>query len=377
MRATSFLVSLTFLLLLSLDAFAQSQTTGCIEGNVRDQMGAVIVRAEVTATSLITREERKTKTNRNGDFVLLLLPPGSYRVTISANGFQEFLIANVIVSITETTRINAELLPGSGPEASLTITTTALTEADGPTLGRIVDSRAVSELPLATRNYTQILALSPGTDAGLADNTGVGRNSQNISVNGARRTQNNFQINGVDANTIGTNSALFIAIPAPETIQEFKVQTSLYDSMFGHAGGGNVQAVTKGGGTDFHGLVYAYARLESLSANNPFLKAAAVERPELERTVFGATLSGPLTRNNAFFFLAYQGTNERNGASVNSVSPSVLIARGLTDDRSEQTLRSTFNRTSIHPVSLALLNARLPDGSCLIATPQANGRYSG
>jgi hypothetical protein len=377
MRATSFLVSLTFLLVLSLDAFAQSQTTGCIEGNVRDQMGAVIVRAEVTATSLITREERKTKTNRNGDFVLLLLPPGSYRVTISANGFQEFLIANVIVSITETTRINAELLPGSGPEASLTITTTALTEADGPTLGRIVDSRAVSELPLATRNYTQILALSPGTDAGLADNTGVGRNSQNISVNGARRTQNNFQINGVDANTIGTNSALFIAIPAPETIQEFKVQTSLYDSMFGRAGGGNVQAVTKGGGTDFHGLVYVYSRLESLSANNPFLKAAAVERPELERNVFGATLSGPLTRNNAFFFLAYQGTDERNGASVNSVSPSVLIARGLTDDRSEQTLRSTFNRTSIHPVSLALLNARLTDGSFLIPTPQANGRYSG
>jgi hypothetical protein len=107
------------------------------------------------------------------------------------------------------------------------------------------------------------------------------------------------------------------------------------------------------------------------------LKAAAVERPELERNVFGATLSGPLTRNNAFFFLAYQGTDERNGASVNSVSPSVLIARGLTDDRSEQTLRSTFNRTSIHPVSLALLNARLPDGSFLIPTPQANGRYSG
>src|SRR6185503_3990934 len=115
MRASPFLVSLTFLLLLSLDAFAQSQTTGCIEGNVRDQMGAVIVRAEVTATSLITREERKTKTNHNGDFVLPLLPPGSYRVSISANGFQEFLIANVIVSITETTRINAELLPGSGP----------------------------------------------------------------------------------------------------------------------------------------------------------------------------------------------------------------------------------------------------------------------
>ena len=375
MSASTFLPSLTLLLLLSLsvETFAQSQTTGGIEGKVRDQMGAVVVQAEVTATSHVTNEERKTKTNHNGDFVLFLLPPGSYRLTITANGFQQLVVTNVVVGITETTRINAELLVGSGPEASLTITTTT----DGPTLGRIVDSRAVSELPLATRNYTQILALSPGTDASLADNTGVGRNSQNISVNGARRTQNNFQINGVDANTIGTNSALFIALPAPETIQEFKVQTSLYDSMFGRAGGGNVQAVTKSGGTDFRGTLYTYFRLESLSANNPFLKAAGVERPPLERDVFGATLSGPVTRNNAFFFFAYQGTRERNGASVNSVSPSVLIARGLSDDRSEQTLRSTFNRPSIHPVSLALLNARLPTGEFLIPTPQANGRYSG
>lgn len=376
MRASTFLPSLTFLLLLSfgVEAAAQSQTTGRIEGTVSDQNGAVIMQAEVTATSVATREERKTRTNHNGDFVFFLLPPGSYRLTISANRFQQLVVANVIVGITETTRIHAELLVGSGPEASLTITTTA---ADGPTLGRIVDSRAVSELPLATRNYTQILALSPGSDAGLADNTGVGRNSQNISVNGARRTQNNFQINGVDANTIGTNSALFIAIPAPETIQEFKVQTSLYDSMFGRAGGGNVQAVTKAGGTDFHVSVYGYVRLESLSANNPFLKAAAVERPPLERNVFGVTMSGPITRRNAFFFFAYQGTGERNGASVNSVSPSVLIARGLTDDRSEQTLRATFDRTSIHPASLALLNVRLPTGAFLIPTPQANGRYAG
>jgi hypothetical protein len=222
---------------------------------------------------------------------------------------------------------------------------------------------------LATRNFTQILALSPGADTSLADNTGAGRNAQNISVNGARRTQNNFQINGVDANTIGTNSALFIAIPAPETIREFKVQTSLYDSTFGRAGGGNIQAVTNSGGTEFHGIIYAYSRIGSLNANNPFLKAAGVERPPLERNVFGATLGGPITRKNAFFF-AYQGTRERNGASVNSISPSVLIARGLTDDRSEQTLRSTFNLTSIHPASLALLNKRLPNGWFLIPTPK-------
>ena len=380
MRATvSSLPAATLLLLsISISALAQSQTTGSIAGTITDQAGSLIAQAEVTAISRTTNAVRKTKTNNHGEYILPLLQPGSYQLFVTASGFKKVALNNVVVAITETTDIDVALEVGSVLEASVTVLVTeAGVQADGPHLGRVIDSRAVSELPLATRNYTQLLALSPGADVGLADNTGVGRNSQNISVNGARRTQNNFQINGVDANTIGTNSALFVAVPAPETIQEFKVQTSLYDSTFGRAGGGNVQAVTKGGGTDFHGNVYAYSRIENLSANNPFLKAAEVERPSLERNVFGATLSGPVTRNNVFFFFAYQGTREQNGASINSVSPSVLIARGLTNDRSEQTLRSTFNRVSIHPVSLALLNQRLPDGSFLIPTPQANGRYSG
>ena len=97
-------------------------------------------------------------------------------------------------------------------------------------MGRVVDSRAVAELPLATRNFLQILALSPGTVASLPDNTALGRNSQAISVNGARGTQNNFEINGIDANRLSTHDGGPLAVPAPETIQEFKVQTSLYDA---------------------------------------------------------------------------------------------------------------------------------------------------
>ena len=189
---------LVFLLLLFLavETFAQSQTTGRIDGTVRDRTGAVVVQAEVTITSMVTREERRTKTNNSGDFAFLLLPAGTYRLSINANGFQQLLFDNVVVGITETTRIDVGLIVGPGPQVSVNVSTH--TQANGPVLGRIVDSRPISELPLATRNFTQILALSHGTDTGLADNTGAGRNSQNISVNGARRTQNNFQINGVD-----------------------------------------------------------------------------------------------------------------------------------------------------------------------------------
>src|SRR5262249_16245540 len=197
------------------------------------------------------------------------------------------------------------------------------------------------------------------------------------SVNGARSTQNNYQLNGVDANNIRNNNFQRIAVPAPETIQEFKVQTSLYDATFGRSGGGNIQAVTKSGANDFHGAAYEYFRNAAPNANNPFLKAAGVKRPVLTRNVFGGFLGGPIKRDKAFFFGSYQGTRERNGASINSLSSNVLIAQGLTDDRSEQKLKTTFGVPAIDPIALNLLNTKLPNGQFLIPTPQANGRYSG
>src|SRR2546421_13122702 len=133
----------------------------------------------------------------------------------------------------------------------------ALIHSDGPQLGRVVDTRAISGLPLATRNFTQILALSPGTSVTLADNTALGRNSQNVSVNGARVTQNNFEMNGIDANYIANNAAAFCAVPAPETIQEFRVQTSIYDASFGRGGGGKLDAVIRCWREEFHGAGYA------------------------------------------------------------------------------------------------------------------------
>src|SRR5205823_11428369 len=227
--------------------------------------------------------------------------------------------------------------------------------------------------------------LWPGAATYLPDSTAVGRNTQTISSNGARMTQNNVQINGIDANTMGTSAAVNLAVPAPETIQEFKVQTSLYDATFGRGGGGNVQAVTKSGGNNIHGAAYEYFRNDALNANNPFLKAAGVKRPTLQRNVFGGLLGGPIKTNRSFFFVSYQGTRERNGASRNSLTSSVLVAQGLTDDRSPQTLLATFRprqsnglpATSINPVALALLNVKLPNGQFLIPTPQADGHYSG
>ena len=368
----------------SISAFAQSPTTGGIVGAIKDQNGARIIGAEVTVRSLATTEERNVTTDADGNYAVTLLSPGNYRVSVTANGFKKAEIEPVRVVITETFRADFKLEVGTISEAVISASA-PLTQTDGPQLGRVVDSRAVAELPLATRNFLQLLALSPGTFVDLPDNTALGRNSQNVSVNGARRTQNNFEINGVDANVLSQNNASGVAVPAPETIQEFKVQTSLYDATFGRGAGGSVQAVTRSGTSEFHGSLYEYFRDDVFNANNPFLKAAGVQRPVLKRNVFGGLVGGPIKHDGLFFFGSYQGTRERNGASDNSLTSSILIAQGLTDDRSEQTLLATFrprlpNRlpaASVHPVALALLNIRLPGGGFLIPTPQSDGRYSG
>src|SRR5438128_517525 len=375
--AASVLLPFAFLLLASLSVLPQGGTTGRIAGSVRDKSGAAIAGAEITVAGRATGEERKVISDSTGNYAVLLLPPGHYRVSIKASRFKQALIDDVQVIITQTTVANAELEVGDLKESVTISTVPPLIQNDGPQRGRVVDSRAVSELPLATRNFTQILGLSPGATVALPDNSALGRNTQNISVNGARTTQNNFQINGVDTNRLGVNAASTLAVPAPETIQEFKVQTSLYDATFGRAGGGNVQAITRSGSNYLHGSMYEYFRNGALNANNPFLKAAGVKRPVLTRNVFGALLGGPIKSDKAFFFGSYQGTRERNGGSSSSLSQSILIDSKLTDNRSAATLQAAYGLASINAVALSLLNTKLPNGQFLLPTPQANGRYSG
>lgn len=362
----------------------QNQTTGSISGSVKDQNGALLAGAIVKISNKANGEIRIVVTDGEGSYIVPLLTPGVYSVRVALKGFADAVFERVQVVVTEKTRVNADM-EIAGPTAQSVISDPLIRD-DGPQLGRVVDLRAISGLPLATRNFTQILALSPGTAVSLPDNTALGRNSQNVSVNGARVTQNNFEINGIDANNLATNAASLVAVPAPESIQEFKVQTSLYAAVYGRGGGGSIQAITRSGSNNFHGAAYEYFRNASLNANNPFLSAAGVRRPTLDRNVFGGVLGGPIRPDKLFFFVSYQGTRETNGASPNSLTSNVFIAPGLTDDRSEQRLLTTFDpritptsppSTSIHPVALALLNTRLSNGQFLIPTPQPDGHFSG
>lgn len=138
----------------------------------------------------------------------------------------------------------ALVVAAAGGEVVTVQAEAAMVQANSAATGRVVDGVTIGEIPLATRNFTQILGLATGTATYLPDSTAVGQNSQNVSVNGARVTNNSFVINGTDANSIGTNSAPSLAVPAPQTLEEFKVQTSMYDATFGRSGGGNIQVMT-------------------------------------------------------------------------------------------------------------------------------------
>ena len=352
-----------------------AQTTGYVVGTVRDVQGSVILHAEVSAQNADTGESHTVTTDESGSYVLTFLQPGRYQITFSAPGFAPARFTNVPTGAGETASLNA-VLRVAGTTNEITVEDAPpLVQSSSAEMGLSIDTPTLSSTPLPTRNFLQLVAISPGVSAPLTNNSTIGRNTPNFSVNGARTSQNNLRINGIDANDISAHDLTAVAIPAPESIGELTVQTSMYDASVSGAAG-TVQAVTKSGSNALHGSVYEYFRNTALNANDLNLKAVGLGRPVLRRNVYGATLGGPLRKDKGFYFLSYQGTREANGATDQSLYRNVLIANGLTDDRSAQTLHDTFG-VQIDPTALALLNVKLSGGPFLIPTPQQDGRVTG
>jgi hypothetical protein len=365
--------AMTLLIGLSLVAGAAAQgAAGQLSGTVYDPTGARVAGAEITVTNRDTGLERKATTSDAGDFAIALLPPGRYVVKAAAKGFKTVALEDVTVSITQTTSLSITLEPAAQAELVTIKAEPPLVQTETAQLGRTVDERTIRQLPLPTRNFQQLLALSPGTYSNLANNIELGRGDATISVNGQRTTSNNVRINGVDANSIGTNSTPNIAVPATDSIQEFIVQTSLYDASQGRNAGGNVEAITKSGSNTFHGNLYEFFRNRALNANDFFLRGAGQPKPVLTRNQFGFTLGGPIRRDRAFFFGSYQGTRERNGASLTNSLSFPIIPPGLRDDnRTVAGLAAAFGlpQSAINPISVAVLQAKLPDGRFAIPSP--------
>jgi len=267
--ALFFCATLVALSLLAMPAISAAQTagTGALSGTVTDQSGSSIAGAQVKVTSEASGEVRTVTTNATGSFIVPLLLPGTYRVEISQTGFRSVTVPHVKITVTETNALTLRLEVGQIAETVVVEAQVAQLQTESSTLGRVTSSEQVESLPLAMRNFTQIIALNPGVSAEISNAGELGRggggNNQDPTVSaGNWASDNNFQMNGVGVNDI-QQSGYFsagVAIPNPDTIQEFKVQTGQYDASYGRNAGANVDVVTKGGTNAYHGAAWEYFR---------------------------------------------------------------------------------------------------------------------
>src|ERR1043165_5971159 len=302
---------LPLLVLAFVSLFLQGDN-GQLSGRVTDVNGAVVPAANVKLISQSTSQLREITTRDSGDFAFTLLPPGLYKLEVSATGFRNVQIDAVQINITQTTSVAVHLEPATLSGVVNINADVPLVQQESSQMGRVIEGQTIRQLPLPTRNFQQLLTLSPGTSASVSNNTELGRGDTIISVNGQRTTSNNVRINGIDANALGTNATTNIAVPATDSLQEFIVQTSLYDASQGRNAGGNVEAVTRSGGNQFHGNSYYFIRNRALNANEFFLESAGQPKPVLSRHQFGGTFGGPIVRERAFFFAAYQRTDRKS-----------------------------------------------------------------
>jgi hypothetical protein len=341
--------------------FAQGGATGAISGAVQDSTGAVLAGAHVNVVSEATGEiVRQLTTDSSGIFTATLLQVGTYSVEISDSGFATTKFPGILVKITETTRMTAVLKLASTKEVVEVQAQVATINTTDATTGQSLGSMTITSLPLATRNFQQILTLSPGASADLNNAAQLGRGTVYIHVDGGREDNNNYLIDGITVADYAFGELTYTPLPNPDAIQEFKVSTSLYDATQGRNGGGNINATLKSGTLNFHGDAWEYFRNTALDADDYFLGQVVIKQ-----NIFGGDFGGPVGEKAklGYFYVNYQGTRQRSGDSPGTFINTEIPV--LPTDRSAASLTSAFfptglpaGVTGIDPVALALLQTK-------------------
>src|SRR5215831_7322025 len=344
-------------------AFAQGGATGAITGTVQDPSGAVVAKAEVRITEQDTNMLQRTITTQpDGSFTAPLLPVGTYRVDIHSSGFAAGKLTDVVVRVTETTRLTIKLSTEAVQQKIEVQAEVQTVDTSDATTGQAIDTTTIRALPLATQNFQQLLTLSSGAQSELNAAAQLGRGQVRIQVNGQREDNNNYLIEGISATDYNVAELTNTPLPNPDVVQEFKVQTSLYDASQGRNGGGNVNAILKSGTSQFHGDVYEFFRNTVLDANEYFLKQTGSPRPVIQQNIFGLSLGGPVSPGGklGYFFVNYQGTRQRSGDSpgtlISTSIPYVPAADRGTDPVSMHNLSNDFGGIGIDPVAASLLS---------------------
>ena len=335
------------LLALTSAPLAAQSTGGRIIGRVSDPTGAVVAGVKVTLVNDATGVTRETVTNENGDYTFVEVAPAKYHAAFEHAGFKKNVQTSVTVEVNQVLTLNSVLSLGATAETVEVTSEAPLVETTSTQMGAVVNSRAVSQLPLNARDTYQLLQLQPGVQSQTGSDLFYGSNNAGVvSVNGGRGRSNNFSVNGGDANDQFAN--LPAVQPTPDSIEEFRVLTNTFDAEYGRNSGAVVNVVTKSGTNAFHGNVYEFFRNKVLNSKGYFDN----EKPDFKQNQFGGTFGGPIKKDRTFFFTSYEGRRIRQGISSDSIlvpteaeragdfSDQDVFAGALTDDTTAQILNN-------------------------------------
>src|SRR5579859_1512078 len=328
---TSLLV--LFVLLISTVCLGQI-TTSTIVGSVTDASGATVPGAQVTAVNIETNFSRTTKSNDAGEYRLEFLPIGTYRVEVTANGFQKLVRNGIVVQIAEPTRADAQLQLGQVSQTVEVVSEAPLVNTSTAEIGRTVDTKELENLPIVNRNVYTLLSLTPGVQSN-ANSIVLGYPEQRTIINGGVDVgagSVNYYLDG-GSNMTGIRNTGNI-LPSPDAIQEFRVQTNSYSAEYGRYANGVINVLTKSGTNSWHGSLFEYVRNTIFNANPwGFVPPApgAPSQPKsspLHRNQFGGTVGGPIIHDKTFFFLSYEGLRQITNPFLTGAVVPTLAERG-------------------------------------------------
>jgi hypothetical protein len=309
------------LLILTLPHVVRAQVDrATLTGTVKDSAGAVIPGATVSITNLATNVASRQQTTETGSYLFVNLIPGKYQIDVELSGFKKSSQV-VTLEVGQRARVDSTLEVGSFNETVKVTETTQLLNSNDATLGAVIPQLQVSNLPLAIRNWDDLLALVPGVQGDRYTEQGGGTSfgrTGGINVHGARALQNNFLLDGVDNNSISENVQELttqVSRPSVDAIQEFKVVTSPYSAEYGRSPGAAVSVSTKSGTNSLHGTGYEYFRNQAMDSIDFFSKRANADKPDNKQNQYGGNIGGPLIKDRAFFFADFEGTRITRGVT--------------------------------------------------------------
>src|SRR5579862_6890190 len=355
------IAKLSFLAILTANLWAQTATSS-LNGTVTDPNGSVIPGATLTLSNPETGFARTARSNDQGVYQFLQVPPATYELTASAPGFAKEKKTNLILMVDTPATFDIPMRVTGGEIVVEVAGTAPLVNTQEASLGHAFNSDQISYLPFEGREATSILSLQPGVAfTGNGSNISAASDSRSGSVNGARSDQTNVTLDGVDNNDQTQGLAFTGALRATlDSLQEFRVTTSNATADAGRSSGGQVALVTKSGTNSIHGTAYWYYRPPFGAANDWFNEQAEVSNglankpPFLLRNTFGATFGGPIRKDRLFYFLAYEGQRTRENLQVTRVVPSAALRNGsLTYPCTQDPTCPTSGTKTLSPSDLA------------------------